>query len=95
MKFFRRDERGAVASAAVVTLLSAVVGGGAAAAAVVTVVNTQGPKDSTAISDRRARTSSTPRRSSPTAADHTVCERASVIATGALRRATWSASRSQ
>jgi hypothetical protein len=49
MKFFRRDERGAVASAAVVTLLSAVVGGGAAAAAVVTVVNTQGPKDSTAI----------------------------------------------
>jgi hypothetical protein len=49
MKFFRRDERGAVASAAVVTLLSAVVGGGAAAAAIVTVVNTQGPKDSSAI----------------------------------------------
>ncbi len=49
MKFFRRDERGAVTSAAVVTLLSAVIGAGAAAAAIVTVVNTNGPQDSTAI----------------------------------------------
>lgn len=49
MKFFRPNERGEISSAVVVTLLSFVLGGGAAAAAVVTVVNTQGPGDSTAV----------------------------------------------
>ena len=49
MKFFRPNERGEVSSAVAVTLLSFVLGGGAAAAAVVTVVNTQGPSDSTAV----------------------------------------------
>jgi hypothetical protein len=49
MKFFRPNERGEVSSALVVTLLSLVLGGGAAAAAVVTVVNTQGPGDTTAV----------------------------------------------
>jgi hypothetical protein len=49
MKFFRRDERGAVTSALVVTLLSIVLGGGAAAAAVAAIVSSQGPADSHAI----------------------------------------------
>jgi hypothetical protein len=49
MKFFRPNERGEVSSAVAVTLLSIVLGGGAAAAAVVTVVNTQGPSDSAAV----------------------------------------------
>ena len=49
MKFFRPNERGEVSSAVAVTLLSIVLGGGAAAAAVVTVVNTQGPGDSSAV----------------------------------------------
>lgn len=49
MKFFRRDERGAVTSAVAVTLLSIVLGGGAAAAAVAAIVSSQGPGDSQAI----------------------------------------------
>jgi hypothetical protein len=49
MKFFRRDERGVVVSAAAITLLSIALGGGAAAAAVFTVIQSQGPGDSSAV----------------------------------------------
>lgn len=49
MKFFRRDERGAVTAAAAITLVSILLGGGAGAAAVITILDTQGPGDSNAV----------------------------------------------
>ena len=55
MKFFRRDERGVVVSAAAITLLSIALGGGAAAAAVFTVIQSQGPGDSSAVQTRQSR----------------------------------------